>query len=101
MRLAFQQVDWHTQWVHLGHCLNCGRASSTAARKARSCPGPCAARSISYVDEPMEPSTPPKMLLTVRRALPAIPAAEAWNAVMQPFPQRSQKNSNWYPLSVE
>jgi hypothetical protein len=29
-----------------------------------------------------------------RSALPAIPAAEDWNSVMNPLPQRSQRNSN-------
>ena len=37
----------------------------------------------------------------MRRALPAMPMAEALNSDMYPLPQRSQKNSNWYPLSVE
>jgi hypothetical protein len=56
-------------------------ASSTADRKARSWPGPCTALSISYVEVPTFPSTPPNKLLTERSALDAIPTAEDWNSV--------------------
>jgi hypothetical protein len=43
----------------------------------------------------------PKILLAVRNALPAMPTADGLNSDMKPLPHRSQKNSNWYPRSVE
>src|SRR5215813_12452996 len=85
-RFAFQHESRQTQCVHLGHWWNLGLVSSMAVRNALSC---------------ADPRMPPKIPPAVRNALTAKPVAEALNSVMKPLPQRSQKNSNWYPLSVE
>ena len=47
------------------------------------------------------PHEAPNRFPMVFAALVAIPIADGANPDMKPLWQRSQENSNWYPLSVE
>ena len=104
-RSPFQQTCSQTHWPQRWHWLKCACISWAALPSALSRVEPRVPSRSHSASQPSWdafcPTSPPSRSPPIFSSRPPNPVTECWKLDEYPFPQRWQKNSNWYPSRVE